>query len=151
MHMKEQKVQFFVGVGDFQSQNRLAEARRKAGWHMGKSTESEDIRSGMNKVTRAIVVINGADASECVPLLAAEALARGARRVVIPLGKIKTSLEGETPLLTRAKELANKLDVSTALHDARLVVTPRNIWDQAKKWRTIGSTPKYFREFGVGE
>lgn len=149
--MSERYVRFFVGDGDFTSQKLLASARRLAGWHMGKSTESRGIRKGMENVRGSIVVINGADAGECVPLLAAEALARGARRVEIPLGKIKTSFEGDEPLLTRARELANKLDISTALNDSRLVVTPWSVWDQAKKWRMIGHTRKYYREFGVGE
>ncbi len=149
--MNERMVKFFVGDGDFKSQKFLAGARRLAGWHMGKSTESRGIRKGMDHVARSVVVINGADAGECVPLLAAEALARGAHRVEIPLEKIKTSFEGDEPLLTRARELANKLDVSTALNDPRLKVTPQHIWDEAKKRRMIGSTPRYFRDLGVGE
>lgn len=149
--MNERFVRFFVGDGDFESQKLLATARLLAGWYMGKSTESHHIREGMNYVADAIVVINGADASECVPLLAAEALARGARRVEIPLGKIKTAFEGDDYLLTRARELANKLDIATALIDPRLKVTPRHVWYQAKKRRMIGSTPKYFRDLGVGE
>lgn len=149
--MNERVVNFFVGEGDFTSQKRLSHARRLAGWYMGASTESAHIREGMNYVADAIVTINGADAGECVPLLAAEALARGARRVEIPLDKIKTAFEGDDVLLTRVRELANKLDISTALNDPRLNVTPQSVWDQAKKWRMIGSTPRYFRDLGTGE
>lgn len=126
-----------MGAGDFESQNRLAALRKLTGWYTGKSTESPDIRRGLSHVRNAVVVINGADASECVPLLATEALTRGAIRVEIPLDKIRTSNEGDNPLYTRAKEIANRLE-ERFLQNPRLNVAPRHIWDAAVTWRMIG-------------
>ncbi len=142
----ERVIRIFVGEGDYPSQKPLADKRRKQGWAMGKSTESDDIRASMEKANGALVVIHGADASECVPILAAEALARGATRVVIPLDKVRTSFEGHDPLMTRAHEMAERLDVQTALQDPQLTVTPTRVWKKAKHQRGLGVVNNFFRE-----
>jgi len=127
----------FIGKHDFAAQRKHAKKCEKEGWYVADDLCDPIYHEAVKNVHGAIVVIHGADAGACVPVAAAHALSKGAKRVVIPLNRIKTKNEVCAPLSIRAQKLfsmfkqfeANNGDVD------KLIVTPTRIWKEVKSTR----------------
>lgn len=126
-------LKFFVGEGDFQEQQPLAEKRKKQGWNMCRTP----LEVRQHPVKGRIVVFNGATAADCLASGVISALWGGAKKVIVPLKYVMGSYGEDTDRdkdreLGRGRSLARRLANAGLVDDARLTVTPTRAWRQAK-------------------
>ncbi|MFZ5534889.1 MAG: hypothetical protein ACOY3M_01905 [Patescibacteria group bacterium] len=135
-YRKETRVtRLFIGKGEFADQDQHARSCEQDGWYVAQDVHDPAYHTAMRDVDNAIVVLHGADADACIPFGAAHAIAKGAKRVVIPLTHVRTKGETHQPLHKRALKLLRTFTIfQTSEEDLeKLTVTPTRVWNAVKK------------------